>query len=370
AFDAYFAHAVRRSQTSANVFTQIIQPLSADEYATGIQSAFYQNPSQTLSESLFRYHRAYFSGFMRELDEGFNLFFYGLGSKRRLLNIFTTSYLRKRGETIVLNAYHPNFLVKDLIPACAKVRGIADLPLTSGGIESHLQRVAQLFSASSCKRQLYIVIHNLDAPVLRSSKARALLSILLSSSNIRMIGSLDHLNAPLLFDPSGLFSAGSSSLSTIQNSWLWHDLTSLEGYNIELAFADKSSIRGASSRAQVDVPTVISGTGGTQMTESAAQHVLLSVTNKAKKLFALLARHQLDAGGESEGMSQADQSMAYDQLFTIARDNFVATSDGALRTLLGEFRDHGLVVTTSTGTLGAAEMLWIPMRKERLTRLV
>jgi origin recognition complex subunit 2 len=63
-------------------------------------------------------------------------------------------------------------------------------------------------------------------------------------------------------------------------------------------------------------------------------------------------------------------AVPYDTLFNLARDNFVATNDTALRALLGEFRDHGLVVTVGTGAMGSGEMLWIPLRKERLTKLL
>ena len=59
----------------------------------------------------------------------------------------------------------------------------------------------------------------------------------------------------------------------------------------------------------------------------------------------------------------------YDRLFGAARDNFIATSDTALRALLGEFRDHGLVVTVAAAQ-GGAEAMWIPMRRDALLKIV
>ena len=64
------------------------------------------------------------------------------------------------------------------------------------------------------------------------------------------------------------------------------------------------------------------------------------------------------------GTSDLQQhGMGYDALFTAARDNFIATNDTALRALLGEFRDHGLVI-------GTGDTLWIPVRKERLSNIL
>jgi len=100
----------------------------------------------------------------------------------------------------------------------------------------------------------------------------------------------------------------------------------------------------------------------------------------------LMGRRQLDAladaGGNSAGgrgggvvepttpAEAGEVAIPYDMLFNLARDQFVATNDTALRALLGEFRDHGLVVTVGTGAMGSGEMLWIPLRKERLTKLL
>jgi len=122
-------------------------------------------------------------------------------------------------------------------------------------------------------------------------------------------------------------------------------------------------------------------------TETAARHVLAAVTQRARKLFVLMGRRQLealaDAGSSSSGggdgavvvdpttpAEAGEVAIGYDMLFNLARDHFVATNDTALRALLGEFKDHGLVVTVGTGVMGSGETLWIPLRKERLTKLL
>jgi origin recognition complex subunit 2 len=103
------------------------------------------------------------------------------------------------------------------------------------------------------------------------------------------------------------------------------------------------------------------------------------VTAKAKKLFSLLAAKQLENADSSDvsevnsAYSPHDQQhfgLTYDALFTLARDAFIATNDTALRALLGEFRDHGLVVSAAQPGTSGSEVLWIPLRKERLLKLV
>ena len=171
-------------------------------------------------------------------------------------------------------------------------------------------------------------------------------------------------------------------------------MTTLASYDVELAGADPASLRGGASTTVAAAAATASmrlgesmsmggggGGGGTMMTETAARHVLVAVTQRARTLFMLMGQRQLDALADNAGggvgvvepttaAAAVEVAVPYDTLFNLARDNFVATNDTALRALLGEFRDHGLVVTVGTGVMGSGEMLWIPLRKERLTKLL
>jgi len=154
-------------------------------------------------------------------------------------------------------------------------------------------------------------------------------------------------------------------------------VTTLRTYDFELSYADRSSHSGAisSSHARGRAAFPDAAHGGL-MTETAAQHVLAAVTDKAKRLFALLGRKQLEAieesssGNEDAGAFALQRyAMSYNLLFAAARDDFIATNDTALRALLGEFRDHGLIVSSSNGAEGG-ESLWIPLPKNVLTRVI
>ncbi|KAG5642600.1 hypothetical protein DXG03_002498 [Asterophora parasitica] len=394
AFDAYFTHASTRSRTSANVFSSLVPPLTADEYAEAIASAS-NGPSlkpvqsSLLSESS---RELLFSRFMRELAEGFNLLMYGFGSKRRVLNQFATDYCSKRGHVVVVNGFQPEFSLKDLMGSIEQVPGILGLELTSTTPEVQSKRIYDFFASSDHprRRHLYLIFHNIDAAPLRASKAKSCLALLALNPRIHIVASVDHIHAPLLFSTSEATtrkpypSAPPPSVPPRGFAWLWHDLTTLVPYDAELAYIDRTSVptaHGGGPRKKVDAAAQ---TAATMMTETAALHILASVTQKAKKLFALIGSTQLAgieeaaAGADGEEGEKAVVAaerdlqrfgIGYDILFTTARDNFIATNDTALRSLLGEFRDHGLVLAAQ-GTAGTGEVLWIPLRKERLASVL
>ena len=375
AFDAYFLHTSRPSRTSSNVFSQLVQPLSPDEFATSLPRTFYTLPFSDASSQLLEHsHRPHIPRYLLELVSGFNLLFYGFGSKRRVLNeLARACTTRARAHVLVLNAFHPSFSTRDILTALAQLPGSPD----------SVDSVSEFLSAAHPKRRrLILIIHNLDAPALRpapNNKTRALLASLASLDGVQLAASLDHIAAPLLW----------TSTEMLARRWLWHDLTTLAPYDAELAGADPASLRaaptagargggaaglGEGTGAPVAVGTSVVGAG--QLTETAAVHVLAAVTQRARKLFVLMGRRQLDALADAsiaEPTNAADSgevAIAYDVLFNLARDNFIATNDTALRALLGEFRDHRLVVTIGTGAMGTSETLWIPLRKERLKKLL
>ncbi|KAK0453156.1 origin recognition complex, subunit 2 [Armillaria borealis] len=365
AFDAYFTHTGSRPQTSANVFSSLIPPLSSTEYAEAIAGL----PDQQLKSVLLtdsKARNALFTRILRELKEGFNVLCYGYGSKRNLLNQFAVERCSKAGHVVVANGFQPNFSIKDLLNSIEAIPGVLSIPESSTAIESQARRISTFFSQPSQKRSLFIIIHNIDSPSLRATKSKACLALLASNPRIHVVASVDHINAPLIWSSSEASSRGDGGFT-----WLWHDMTTLAPYDFELAYADRSSISGAhGGRKQRDVGG-LGAQNPANMSETAAAHVLASVTQKAKKLFVLMAQKQLDAVEEAGGLPGNDMqpfAIGYGMLFNAARDEFIATNDTALRSLLGEFRDHNLILCEQSTS--ATEMLWIPLRKERLANVL
>ena len=383
-FDSYFLHQGKQAKTSPAVFSTQVEPLSTEEYADAIKSASEKYnltypASPAIQESLLRqFHR-----FLLELEQGFNLLFYGYGSKRALLNRFATEVCSKRGHVMVLNGFQPKVSIKDILTAIEAIPVVQKFAESTGvatgnSNESQVARIRAYFSSSDVK-PLFLLIHNIDSQNLRSPKVKSQLAALASHTRIHLIASIDHVNAPLLWTSTECSTRKredtdeeSLSYHVPGFSWLWHDLTTMASYDFELAHADRSSYAGASGSARTGRGGAAGlAAGNTVISESAAQHILASVTQKAKKMFKLMAIKQLAVMEEDgEGQTQDDlerYGISYDTLFTSVRDNFIATNDTAMRTLLGEFRDHNLIVGAGAG---GAEILWIPMRRERLNKVV
>jgi len=277
--------------------------------------------------------------------------------------------------------------LKDLLSAIENnIPAIEKLGWPSTTIEKQGRRIYDFFAQPSPSQKslhLYIVIHNIDAAPLRTVKSKSILALIAHNPRIHIIASIDHLNAPLLWSSSEIFSRKPDQSSIVLTSdvvvpsrgfsWLWHDLTTLAAYDFELAFADRSSLSGA--RRKTDG---LAAQNSTAMSETAAFHILASVNIKSQKLFALLGNKQLEAMGNGDGDNGAAAAasndfqqfgMAYNLLFSLARDNFLATNESAFRSLQVEFKDHGLFLSTPSSGVGG-EIVWIPLRKERLVNVL
>lgn len=425
AFDAYFQLASKPARTSANVFSALLPALSPEEFATALSTARSTERTHGLRPRLWddtRTRAAAYRRFRWELDEGFNLLFYGCGSKRVFLNAFAGWLAEEGAHVVVANGFQPSFAFRDLLGAIERVPGVLgdEGESSAGGLDAQVQRIHTFFSqprhspstASSSREDpeelphVYIIVHNIEGAAFRAPKHRSALALLALAPRIHLCASFDHVvGAPLRWSLSDIFArkpdpAASPTPADEQRpprgpsrkrgfAWLWHDLTTLAPYDFELAYADPTVLTGASALRGARAPAAssaaaagpgASGAGRGAMTETAARHILASVTQKAKKLFVLLGAKQLevmDASQPSQDTAAAsagevvevEGAYDYDRLFAAARDNFVAQNDTALRALLGEFRDHGLVVARPAPG-GAGEALWIPLRRDALFKVV
>ena len=393
AFDAYFLNASKPSRTSSNVFSDLVAPLSVEEFAEVIKrvSTEVKESGKVLWQDETT-RKTYFSQYFTELQEGFNLLFYGYGSKRDVLNSFAKTISARKGHVVVVNGFHPDFAFKDLLNAIEQIPAFQDILNTgASSVEAQTQRIYDFFLPPSDEshptRDLYLVVHNIEGPAFRKGKAKSCLSLLALNPRIHIIASVDHINAHLRWTFGEVF-ARKTALSNSSKglggtkvprkgfAWLWHDLTTLAPYDFELAYADPTSIAGASAirggRARADAIGA-QGMSGGFVNETAARHILASVTQKARKLFILLGTKQLEimadeANANASAAAPPESAYDYNRLFNAARDNFIATNDTALRSLLSEFKDHALVVSTSSGT--ATETLWIAMRKDALAKII
>ncbi|GJE91754.1 origin recognition complex subunit 2 [Phanerochaete sordida] len=378
-FDQYFVRNYKSTRTSKNVFSDLLTPLTAEQYTSAVTKSTYKKDIEV--PWLGPGRDLLLSRFLLQLEEGFNLLLYGAGSKREVLNALAKRIHKRRRSVLVVNAFHPGFTIKDLVASIESIPALQDseaAQASGSGIEAQTRRIHRFFASS--EQELYLTIHNIDAPALRKPQAQSCLSILAGNPRIHIAASVDNIAFPQLWSLTELFAHKSvhgpddATAPARGYAWLFHDVTTLAPYDFETAHADRASIKGASpaaaARAQKDVP----GTSAAGLvTEVAARHILVSVTQKAKKLFVLLGARQLENAAAVEaagGASQDPQQVAFDysMLFNAARENFVATNDTAMRALMAEFKDHGLMVSVTLSSGG--EAIWIPLRKDALTKLV
>ncbi|WVQ76336.1 hypothetical protein IAR50_006001 [Cryptococcus sp. DSM 104548] len=396
--DAYFA-LMKNSRTSGNSYSLLAEPLSARAYDKYIsESSSVRGRISPPERSQHRFHR-----WFKELEAGFNLLFYGFGSKRPTLNLFAQQELVKRGHVVVINGTFPGLGVRDVVGEIEDRLGVPQViavpPSCSTPLERAAHRIYAYFLPPSAipssqeaewptaSAPLYLVIHNIDAPSLRSPKSLAILSLLASCPRIHLIASYDHVHTPLIFssslfnNPPHTFSPDSWSGTPPPSRgfhWLNHSLTTYAPYDLELSYLRMS--------AQTLTPST-SGMGG-GVSEEGTLQILKSVPPNSARLLKLLLTLQLSrlpsnpkwhvAHPASLSASAPPFAVEGELLKKQAKDKWIAREDERLEAFLGEYRDHGVVVEAAQGRGGEdgeeegkeGRWLWVPLGKAAVERVL
>uniref|UniRef100_A0AAY4AUX0 Origin recognition complex subunit 2 n=1 Tax=Denticeps clupeoides TaxID=299321 RepID=A0AAY4AUX0_9TELE len=236
-------------------------------------------------DRLNKTHEKHFSKWMLQLDLGFNILLYGLGSKKNLLEKFRTSMLSDIVH-LVVNGFFPSITLKSFISVTVS-----------------------------------------------SLKTQQALGQLASIPNMHLLASIDHINAPLVWDQSKMS----------MFNWLWYETTSYLPYTEETSYENS---------------LLVQQTGALAL--SSLTHVLRSLTPNARGIFRLLAEFQLEHKDDP-----SYTGLSFQDFYQRCREAFLVNSDITLRTQLTEFRDHKLI-RTKKGVDGV-EYLLIPVDAGTLT---
>ena len=280
---------------------------------------------ETEQAALFAEHAQSFAQWYIYLQEGYNLVCYGVGSKRRLLLHFAKKML-KYDYHMVINGYFPNLTVRDILNNITN-----DLLGSTAAFRS--PQVQLNFIRNTNQNKIYILLNNIDGANIRNEKAQQILAELASIEHVHLIATIDHINAPLLWDEykCKLF------------NWLWFDCTTFDAYTDETS---------------VETSLMIRQTGAIAL--SSMTHVLRSLTPNARGIFKLLATFQQESGAEFQGITFQDFYMK-------CREQFLVNSDATLRTQLTEFKDHMLIKTRQ---VDGSEALYIPVEPKILQQFL
>ncbi|WVF66139.1 hypothetical protein IAT40_000879 [Kwoniella sp. CBS 6097] len=415
--DRYFVTTSKPSRTSGNSYSVLAQPLSQaqyDKYTT--QSSSVREKIRPSDFAVGKYEQ-----WMAELDAGFGLIFYGFGSKRSTINRFVKERLTGLGNVVVINGHFPQLSIRDVLSNIEDSLSISqDIPIPPSSNATPLDRSAhRIYSyfqppllssprkkGNKAQRQpshaisdkdLYLVIHNIDSPSLRSPRALNILSLLSSSPRIKIIATFDHLHTPLLFSPAlnntpphdylnldlDSPSAGkhikstSTSTSTPPSrgfNWIYHNLTTYAPYDLELSYLRLS----ASSHLSLSS----SNANGSGISEEGALQILKSVPPMAARLLKLLLVKQLanlpsdpkyHTAYHLSSSNQTSPVFAVDNdiLMAAAKEKFIAREEERYDALIGEYRDHGLVVEALLDGEGrTGRWVWVPLGKAAIERIL
>ncbi|KFQ50553.1 Origin recognition complex subunit 2, partial [Pelecanus crispus] len=280
-------------------------------------------------KELNQQHESLFSKWMLQLHLGFNILLYGLGSKRDLLEKFRTSVLQDSVH-LVVNGYFPSITVRSILNSITEE--VLDHIGTFRSPLDQLEFVIKRFKEDS-SLELYVLIHNLDSQMLRGERSQQILAQLSSLPSIYLIASIDHINAPLMWDQAKL---------SLYN-WLWYETTTFSPYVEETSYENSLLVQQSGSLAL-----------------SSLTHVLRSLTLNARGIFRLLAQYQLENKD-----NPSYPGLSFQDFYQQCREAFLVNSDLTLRAQLTEFRDHKLI-RTKRGTDGV-EYLLIPVDDSTLT---
>ncbi|CAN8316866.1 unnamed protein product [Cochlearia groenlandica] len=298
-----------------------------------------------ISELLNNYKTMY-PKWVFELRCGFGLLMYGFGSKKGLVEDFVSSSLTEY-SVIVINGYLPSVNLKQVLLAIAEL--LSDRLKCKRTCSGRLSKSQETFPSRSiddiltflhgphCDNKdcfVCVVVHNIDGPAVRDPESQQTLAHLASCSHIRMVASIDHVNATLLWDKKMVHK---------QFNWLWHHVPTFAPYKVEGVF----------------FPLVLTQ-GSTAQTAKTAAIVLQSLTPNAQNVFKILAEYQLSHPDED--------GMPCDDLYSASREQFFVSSQVTLNSHLTEFKDHELVKTKRNSD--GQECLNIPLSSDAIQQLL
>lgn len=257
------------------------------------------------------------------LREGFSILLYGVGSKRKLLQSFQETVMDD-SDVLVVNGFFPSLSINEVVSTIAK--NILELSNVPTDLYECLELVQSWYSGVY-KNSLYLIVHNIDGEMLRSDKCQDILSRLASTPNIYLLASIDHINAPLVWDQVKLSSF----------NFTWWDVTNFLPYFTETSFESSVMVKNSGSLAL-----------------SSLNNVFKALTTNARSIFLLIAQRHIENKDNNNF-----RGVLFRDLYQACRDALLVSSDLALRSQLTDFLDHHML--RSRRGADGSEYLHIPV---------
>jgi len=304
-----------------------------------------------------------------------SLLCYGVGSKRRVLNMFADELEADGESVIVIDGFHKDVTIEGILDLITAVWLPTDELRSYDRYDVHVgiqlgvrpfgrpcnypsygeitlvQRAGSISRALACRvnekqRGYYLILHGIDGVGLRNSTAQEALATLVSFSTTKrglyafhLIASVDHVNAPALLWDSSTFA---------QFAWIWKVLHTHRPYIEELLYGKHTDEKTTKAVARHRNDT------GDPTQHDAIFTVLSSLAPRHAESLQQLAGLQADqmaADASRDNPSSLSRSSSswvpYKTLFRQCQRKCVVHGDEQLRRFLQELKDHGLVEQNS-----------------------
>lgn len=207
-------------------------------------------------------YRQYFDRWWLEIQKGYNIIVYGTGSKQKLLHEFCETRLSDK-PLIVVNGFFPSLTTKDILNSI-KVQ-LLDININSRNEHEIVDVIASALDTMP-NAHVFLVINNIDGVMLRKTKDQHIISRLAKVQRVHLIASIDHINAPLMWDQTCMDNF----------NFVWYDCTTMMPYKNETAFENSVFFQ---SSGELDL--------------AAMNNVFRSLTANARGIYMILVKHQL-----------------------------------------------------------------------------
>ncbi|VDM19298.1 unnamed protein product [Wuchereria bancrofti] len=249
-----------------------------------------------------------FPRWLTYLAAGFNLVIFGLGSKRKLVQNFCDKQLQDY-TYIVVDGFQPTVNSHIIFQCLEKNLSLKVVVMSKNQLE-YASAIGR--AIDNTNEDVILVLHNIDGPGLRATLEQWALAEFAKAKHTHIIATVDHVNKSLLWTQKLLNAF----------NFLFINVNTMQAYKAEV-FAGYSKLLGLNPKGS-----------GYMHTFASLDVVWMSLTNNSRSLLQLITNHYY----------RKKKPVEFFELFRLARDEFLISTDAALRQHLNEYNDHRLIL--------------------------
>ncbi|KAK6736058.1 hypothetical protein RB195_018999 [Necator americanus] len=242
------------------------------------------------------------------LAAGFNVLVYGIGSKRALMSAFRNEEL-SRFRTLSIDGFREDVTTRSILANIVQYMQLKNCEQKRRSLVEWSKHIASTIEQK--KQQLIILLDNIDSASLRDPYDQAVLAALAENPAVLMLATVDHINATLIWN------------SILLESFNWaYCRADTFTFPADEILAGQSSLLGLNPKTSHSAHSM-----------SSLDVLWQSLASNSRSIFRLFY-----------GMLFSfNKPVAFWDLFNAAKDEFLVSSDTALRQQLVEFNDHRIL---------------------------